>query len=120
MGTDSEQVILTTGGYDHTIRFWQAHSGICQRTVQHADSQVNALDITPDRQLLAAAGYQHVRMYDINSNNPSPVVNYEGGQGASRNFTAVGFQEEGRFMFTGGDDCYAKIWDLRYEDLVTA
>ncbi|XP_022235017.1 target of rapamycin complex subunit lst8-like isoform X2 [Limulus polyphemus] len=118
MGTDSatEQVILATGGYDHTIRFWQAHSGICQRTVQHADS-VNALDITPDRQLLAAAGYQHVRMYDINSNNPSPVINYEGGQGATRNFTAVGFQEEGRFMFTGGDDCYAKIWDLRSKNV---
>lgn len=34
----SDPVILATAGYDHTIRFWQAHSGICYRTVQHPDS----------------------------------------------------------------------------------
>ena len=41
--------------------------------------QVNALALDPaDGQLLAAAGYQHIRMFDVNSNNASPVVNYEG------------------------------------------
>lgn len=35
---DVEQAIFATGGYDHTIKIWQTHSGICQRTVQHADS----------------------------------------------------------------------------------
>lgn len=35
---NSEAVILATAGYDHTIRFWQAHSGICCRTAQHPDS----------------------------------------------------------------------------------
>lgn len=34
----SEPVILATAGYDHAIKFWQAHSGICHRTVQHPDS----------------------------------------------------------------------------------
>lgn len=34
----TEQVILATGGYDHTIKLWQAHSGVCQRTMQHAES----------------------------------------------------------------------------------
>jgi hypothetical protein len=34
----SDPVILATAGYDHAIRFWQAHSGICFRTVQHPDS----------------------------------------------------------------------------------
>ena len=49
-------------------------------------------------------------MYDINSNDASPVINYEG---ISRNITAVGFQEDGKWMYTGGEDCTAKIWDLR-------
>ena len=40
---------------------------------------MNALALDPaDGQLLAAAGYQHIRMFDVNSNNASPVVNYEG------------------------------------------
>ncbi|NWU38379.1 LST8 protein, partial [Hylia prasina] len=40
----SDPVILATAGYDHTVRFWQgvrfgqAPSGICTRTVQHQDS----------------------------------------------------------------------------------
>lgn len=38
-GTNStEQVILVTGGYDHTIKIWQPHTGVCQRTAEHTDS----------------------------------------------------------------------------------
>lgn len=113
MGNSGDQVILATGGYDHSIKFWQAHSGVCTRTVTHPESQVNALDITPDSQLLAAAGYQHIRMYEINSSNPNPTVNYEGVQ---KNVTAVGFHQDGHWMYTGGEDCSARIWDLRYEN----
>ncbi|CAK8684712.1 unnamed protein product [Clavelina lepadiformis] len=106
----TESVVLATGSYDHTIRFWQAHSGLCMRTVQHPDSQVNAMKITPDRMLLAAAGYQHVRMYDIKSMNPNALVSYDG---MVKNVTAVGFQEDGKWMYTGGEDNMARIWDLR-------
>ena len=36
----ASQVVLATAGYDHTVRFWEATSGICYRTLQYADSQV--------------------------------------------------------------------------------
>ena len=73
---------------------------------------MNALCITPDRQLLAAAGFQHIRMYDILSTGQGngPVLNYEGIQ---KNVTAVGFQEDGNWMFSGGEDHSARIWDTR-------
>ena len=35
---DQSGVILVTAGYDHTIKFWEALSGICSRTIQHPDS----------------------------------------------------------------------------------
>lgn len=35
---DSHSVILVTAGYDNTIRFWEALSGICSRTIKHPDS----------------------------------------------------------------------------------
>ena len=38
------------------------------------------------------------------------VVNYDG---VSKNVTAVGFHEDGKWMYTGGEDCSARIWDLR-------
>jgi len=34
----NDQVIFVTGGYDHTIKIWQPHTGVCQRTCQHTDS----------------------------------------------------------------------------------
>lgn len=35
---DGDQLLLATGGYDHTIKIWQAHTGNCNRTMQHNDS----------------------------------------------------------------------------------
>lgn len=107
---ENDQIVLATGGYDHTIKLWQTHTGMCHRTMQHAESQVNALEITPDKKHLAAASYQHIYMYDLLSNNPNAIVNYEG---TSKNVTCVGFQEDGRWMYSGGEDGRARIWDLR-------
>jgi G protein beta subunit-like protein len=53
-------VVLATAGYDHTIRFWEATSGICYRTLQYAESQVNKLEITSEKQYIAAAGNSQV------------------------------------------------------------
>lgn len=180
-------VVLATAGYDHTIRcegysrarvtrdigrviihnlvlytprFWEATSGICYRTLQFADSQVNRearerrccshsldrgalfpecpcvkaisrclvdscfelptptllplqvnkLEITADKTLIAAAGNPHVRLYSINSANPQPVTSFDQHTG---NVTAVGFQKDGKWMYTGSEDGTIRIWDLR-------
>ncbi|KAK8444453.1 hypothetical protein SEVIR_9G137700v4 [Setaria viridis] len=34
-------VILATASYDHTIRFWEAKSGRCYRTIQYPDSVIS-------------------------------------------------------------------------------
>jgi G protein beta subunit-like protein len=103
-------VVLATASYDHTIRLWEATSGVCHRTLQYADSQVNKLEITSDKQFLAAAGNPHVRLFEVNSSNGQPVSSYDGHQG---NVTAVGFQRDNKWMFTGSEDGTVKIWDLR-------
>jgi G protein beta subunit-like protein len=107
-------VIFATAGYDHTIRFWQAQTRLCYRTIQHVDSQVNALSLTPDRHMIAAAGYQHVRMFDLASNNPNCILNYDG---IAKNVTSVGFHSDGNWMYTGGEDNSARVWDLRSRNL---
>lgn len=106
----SPQVVLATAGYDHTIRFWEATSGICYRTLQYADSQVNKLEITPDKQYLAAAGNPHIRLFEVNTNNPQPVTSFDG---HTNNVSAVGFEREGRWLFSGSEDGTVKLWDLR-------
>ncbi|KAL2872156.1 WD40 repeat domain-containing protein [Aspergillus lucknowensis] len=103
-------VILCTAGYDHTIRFWEALSGICSRTIQHPDSQVNRLCITPDKRYLAAGGHNNVKLYDIKSTNPNPVMTFEG---HTNNITGVAFHCEGKWMVTSSEDGTVKVWDTR-------
>lgn len=91
-------VVLATAGYDHTIRFWEATSGCCYRTLQYAESQVNKLEITSDKTRLAAAGNPQIRIYDVNSSDPSPITTYDGHTG---NVTAVGFHKDSKWMFSG-------------------
>jgi len=112
--TSQLPVIFATAGYDHTIRFWQPHTRLCTRTIQHVDSQVNALALTPDRHMIAAAGYQHVRMFDLTTGNPNCVVNYDG---IAKNVSSVGFHADGHWMYTGGEDNSARVWDLRSRNL---
>ena len=45
-------------------------------------------------------------MFEVTGNKGSPVVNYEG---VSKNVMGVGFQEEGRWMYTG----IIIIWPLQ-------
>ena len=87
VATDS--VILATAGYDHTIKFWAASTGAATRTLQHPDSPVNSLAIARDGSMIAAGGYQHIRMFDLLSGNLNPVVNFGG---VSKNVMTVGYQ----------------------------
>ncbi|PNP58002.1 hypothetical protein THARTR1_02160 [Trichoderma harzianum] len=90
--------------------FWEALSGICSRTIQHPDSQVNRLCISPDKRFLAAAGHHTVKLYDIKSTNPNPLLTFEGHTG---NITGVAFHCEGKWMVTSSEDGTVKIWETR-------
>ncbi|KAH3687242.1 hypothetical protein WICPIJ_001773 [Wickerhamomyces pijperi] len=103
-------VILASAGYDHTIRFWEALTGVCSRTIQHADSQVNRLEITSDKRFLAAAGHLNVRLYDIRTTNPNPVTSFEG---HTANVTSIGFQSDNKWMVSSSEDGTIKVWDVR-------
>ena len=110
--SEEDVIHLATGGYDHTIRFWIPHEGKCSRVIQHPNSQINDLKITPDRTFLAAASFQHVRIYSIPTiqNNNNPDINLEG---FNKNVTSIGFQEDSKWLFSGGEDQITRIWDLR-------
>lgn len=103
-------VILVTGGYDHTIRFWEAPSGICYKTIPFPESQVNALEVSPDKVYVAAAGNPCVRLFDVSSNGQAPIMSYDGHKGS---VVSVGFRSDGKWLYTGSDDGTVRIWDLR-------
>lgn len=53
------------------------------------NQQVNALEITPDKQMIASCGFQNVKMYDLVSSNPDPLYSYNG---VMKNISRCGFQ----------------------------
>ncbi|OXA51202.1 Target of rapamycin complex subunit lst8 [Folsomia candida] len=110
LAATGSDTVLATAGYDHTIKLWQVGTALCFKTFQHPDSQVNDLAISPDRKSVAAAGFQHVRIYDVQGSGQSPAVNFEG---LTKNVTCIGFNRDGQWMFSGGEDDNARIWDLR-------
>mmetsp|Transcript_6264 Transcript_6264/g.18293 ORF Transcript_6264/g.18293 Transcript_6264/m.18293 type:complete len:332 (-) Transcript_6264:32-1027(-) len=103
-------VVLATAGFDHKIRFWEASKEKCTRVIKYPDSQINALAITADKHYIAAAGNPHAKIFEVATQNSNPVRSYDAHQG---NVTAVGFQCDSKWMFTGSEDKTVKIWDLR-------
>ncbi|PPQ99121.1 hypothetical protein CVT26_014371 [Gymnopilus dilepis] len=105
-------VILVTGSYDHEIRFWEAWSGICSRTIPRTgeSGQVNRLAISNDKRLLAAAIHKKIYIYDIASSSTDPLIVFDG---HTNNVTSIGFNSEGKWLVSGSEDGTIKIWDLR-------
>jgi G protein beta subunit-like protein len=71
------------------------------------------LAIHPQKTLLAAGSYQHIKMYDLMSNNPNPVMKLDQLQ---KNIVTLGFSDDRHFMFSGGEDHCVRIWDMRLEN----
>lgn len=109
-GSQQHTVLLVTAGYDHTIRFWEALSGICSHTIQHPNSQVNRLCISNDKRFLAAAAHSNTKLYDIASGSTSPIMTFDG---HTNNVTGVQFHCDGKWLATCSEDGTVKIWDTR-------
>jgi G protein beta subunit-like protein len=103
-------VVLATAGYDHKIRFWEASSRVCTRTVRYPDSQVNCLAISDDKLFLAAGGNPHVRVFDVaHAQTSAPVAEFS----HAGNATSCGFCRDRSWLFSSSEDGTVKVWDLR-------
>src|SRR5262249_21228155 len=56
--------VLATGGWDHTVRLWDAADGKPLRTLHGPDAPVRVLAYAPDGQSLAAGGWAPVVIWD--------------------------------------------------------
>lgn len=103
-------VVLATAGYGEHINFWDVSTGTSTRSVNFGDSQVNVLAVSPDKLHLVAGGNPKIRMFETSTNNPNPVTEFEG---HTSNVTAVGFQNNSRWVYSGSEDGTIKIFDTR-------
>jgi len=108
----SQAVILISGGFDRKIRFWDASNAACVRALRFQDSQINCLQISSDKHLIAAGGNPKINLYDVNSRDDSPILSFDGHTG---NVTELGFQKDCKWLYSCSEDGTIKIWDLRIQ-----
>ena len=61
----SSDLILATAGYDHTIRFWDASSGLTKQTIEYGGTQINKMTLSNDGKYLAVAAHNVVKVFDL-------------------------------------------------------
>lgn len=59
------QPLLISAGYDQCVKFWDIAKGEARESFMQKDSQINAMNISPNGLYLAIAGWQHVRIYHL-------------------------------------------------------
>ncbi|CAO3668322.1 unnamed protein product [Rhizopus stolonifer] len=102
---DSHSVILVTAGYDNTIRFWEALSGICSKTINHPEFKSTVYVFLQTKlfwqlQAITLFVYMTLQAFVVFGEHTGNVI-------------ATGFHGEGRWMFTASEDGHLKIWDTR-------
>jgi G protein beta subunit-like protein len=103
-------IVLATGGYDHRIKYWDATSGSCTKSIPFGDSQINCIEITADKIILAAGGNPLIQFFDVNSNDDRPVLTCDG---HTSNVTAIGFRRDHKWLYSCSEDGFVKVWDPR-------
>ena len=80
-------------------------------TIKYQDSQINAMSLNPEKQEhLACATNPNVVVFDYNGDVSAPMTSYTGHAG---NVTAMGYQKEGKWLFSASEDKTVKVWDVR-------
>ena len=102
--------LIATASDDHTVRIWDAATGIERRRLPHGN-WVRAVAVSPDGRFLASSSLDNsVRLWDIASGKEIYKLPGHGLLGGRR---TVGFTPDGRRFLSYGDDLYLRIWDVR-------
>jgi WD40 repeat protein len=99
--------ILLSGSDDHTARLWDSRTGTWLQTLGSRTNDVYTLTFSEDGQS-ALAGYANGDVYEWNLTTGGTTHVYHGGGAAIRSVTYAGNE---RFVFGGGDDSVARLWD---------
>jgi G protein beta subunit-like protein len=101
---------LVSGGYDHTLRFWDLKTAKPIRIIPFPSSHVNQVKFSLDGRLLAVCGNPAVEFFDLRTNTEKSVhaINFH-----SNNVTCLAFKDKGPLVATCSEDKSVGLWDLR-------
>ena len=107
--------MLISGGDDYAFKLWDVPRKRHIATLDHINnrsrSQVKAVDFSPNRQLLATAGFD-VKLWDIPTRRELHTLEH------GRWVLAVAFSPDGRMLATGDESGYVNIWDVQTQQII--
>ena len=103
-----------TGGYDNTIRKWDANTGNLLLTITGHTGRVLSLDVSPDDSMLVSGSADTtVKVWDVNSGKE--IFNYLGNNEATN---SVAFNIDGTRILTASSDETTKEFTIDYDSLL--
>ena len=111
-------LVLVTGSYDYSIKFWDPTASGSTDQIDYGTSPkqiINKLDISMDKSKLVGGFSYSAKIYDIEKGN-AQIKSYDNPGQSINNFTTVGFQKDSKWLFTSQEDGTLKILDLKKKD----
>jgi RNA polymerase sigma factor (sigma-70 family) len=102
--------LIATASNDHTVRIWDAATGIERRRLPHGN-WVRTIEVSPDGRFLASSSLDDfVRLWDLHDGKEVYKLPGHGRLGGRR---SVGFTPDGQQFLSWGDDLYLRVWDVK-------
>jgi G protein beta subunit-like protein len=108
----SEENILVTSSYDHTIKFWTTTKSNweCSKSLVDNSQIVNRMSISPNKKNLLCGCSSSLKLYDLSDRDD---IRLKHTIGYPCNVTSVGFKRDSEWCFAAAEDGSVKIHDLR-------
>jgi WD40 repeat protein len=100
--------LIATGGEDHSVRLWNAHSGAAVAKLDGHDAELGALDFSNDGARLASGDRDGVvRVWDVGDHASIATL-----RGHTRRIVNVAFSPDGRTVASSSNDHTVRVWDV--------
>mmetsp|Transcript_19279 Transcript_19279/g.43704 ORF Transcript_19279/g.43704 Transcript_19279/m.43704 type:complete len:194 (-) Transcript_19279:193-774(-) len=120
VGTNPSGNLLASAGRDGTVRFWDALSGLCVKTIgqdhRHANDahpvgEATGLCLSRDgTKCLTTSRHGAVKLWDLRSAG-KPLARYKGHQNSKGSFVRCGFGPREAVVVSGSDDGRIHLWE---------
>ena len=99
---------LLSGGWDKTVKMWNADSGEELRTFTGHSDYVNSVAFSPDgRYALSGSADTTIRLWDISTGEEVRTFT-----GHAKQISSLAFTADGQFFLSGSDDSTMRLWEV--------
>ncbi len=98
---------IASGGWDRTVRLWNANTGAHLRTLEGHSRYVYSVAFSPDGKTIASGSWDRtIRLWNANTGAHLQTL-----EGHRRDVRSVAFSPDGKTIASGSEDKTIRLWD---------